>query len=128
MKRTIPCGATRITSAEHVCSCSLEQGHEKPCSFSDGNGVFVWLDGYQMSNLREMLLMIDDTPDLKRVLDTGDWIWEIRNKLRHDARNPPNKPVAAQKKAYEEVLRNNAEKTLALDTVARRAAGYSDCG
>src|SRR5579859_2247444 len=91
-----PCRSSRrLTSTVRAVYCAREEGHDGPCVFADGNGAHAWLDGYEWSNLRELLKAITTAPagnPLTR-LHTGDWTCQVLEKLRpyYLPHNQPNR-------------------------------------
>lgn len=102
------CESVRRTQTEHVRYCGREQGHSGPCSFADGNGMHFWLDGYEITNMREMLKAIDEDQILRHVFANGDWFHEVKAKLTNGFILPNNSPnaTAAELLSLLEGLRN----------------------
>jgi len=98
------CGSHRLTRTEHFKQCSREQGHSGPCSFADGNGMHVWLDGYEWANLRELLTAVSEGGSPLAAANNGDWVNQILFKLKgiYLPNNPPNKTAEELKREANE--------------------------
>jgi hypothetical protein len=88
------CQSTRYTETVHAQVCGREEGHLGPCSFADGNGAHVWLDGYEIANLKAALDAIREARLYP--LMNGDWFEQLRSKLQQHYLpfNQPNMSAA----------------------------------
>lgn len=84
-----PCGSSREVKTSRLVYCARGENHQGPCLFADGNGMHIWLDGYEFASLRAALDAIRELGIHEFM--SGDWFEQLRTKLSaiYLPNNPP---------------------------------------